>query len=388
MEKKLKPSDALWTTPATAPYAALRSFGIGESKGRKRKPYSSGGGGNTRTGDEIYSQHEIDKRRNQGSSAVDSSRYEFIPVEGQPGNFLRVARSSSSEEVAAPAAGMNINVDYGGYGSSAIDALLANMGWQEEIANRQLAISERYLEIANEQYGFWQTNYKPIEERLAGEAKVGLDPEYYAARARATVGTEYDQARQVQGRNLARLGVDATSPRYVGLERDVQIAKAAAMAGAGTSARDRVRDVNWNRRYQVAQLGRQSVGSGLSALGGASSAASASGAAYNTGATNLASGYTTQQQLGINAQQFAANYALQQAAQQIGQNQFNASLAQDQQQFMMNYELQQQQLQNQENSMWAQLFGGVVGTAGPLFLFGGLGGNKTTPGLNPWDFGY
>lgn len=322
----------------------------------------------TSRGDDIWSAGEIERMSQRNPSKVEG--YDFIPVEGHPGSYRQVrssGRSEAAESVeAGESGGMNINVDYGGYGSSAIDALLANMGWQKEIAERQLEISQRYLDIANEQYGFWQTNYKPIEERLAGEAKVGLDPEYYAARARATVGTEYDQARQVQGRNLARLGVDATSPRYVGLERDVQIAKAAAMAGAGTSARDRVRDVNWNRRYQVAQLGRQSVGSGLSALGGASGAATASSNAMQQGSTALASGYVQQQQLGLSAQQFEANYALQAAAQQIQQNQFNASLAQNQQQFMMNYGLQQQQLSAQEDSMWAQLFGGIIGTGGTI----------------------
>jgi hypothetical protein len=221
--------------------------------------------------------------------------------------------------------------------------------FQKAMADRQMKISERQQAMADEQYTYWKDTFQPIEKGIAASANVGLDPAYYADRAGADVGTAFDKAGEIAGRNQMRLGIDPSSPKYQAQQQQLALARAASEAGARTNARDRIRDVNYARKLDAASLGRNipatagtMLASGANTMG---QAANTSGQAYGQSLQTLSN---------------VANQQITAGGQALDAAQFNANLA-----------FQKQQAANQQNSAMWQGIGSMAGNALPFLMMAG-----------------
>jgi hypothetical protein len=110
--------------------------------------------------------------------------------------------------------------------------------------------------IASEQWDFYKEFYQPLEKRVIGEAQAGFDPAFFAARAGADVSQMFDRGRESLQRQYSRLGIDPSAGRFTEALKDMQIAQAAAEAGARTQARAGLIKENFQRRFDVLGLGR------------------------------------------------------------------------------------------------------------------------------------
>lgn len=111
-------------------------------------------------------------------------------------------------------------------------------------------------DITKDQYDFYRDYYRPVEQRVTTDALGGIDPNYAATRAGIDVQQASARGTDIMERNLSRLGVDASSQRFQETLADMQIAQAAAEAGARTKARGSAIRQNIQRRFDVAALGR------------------------------------------------------------------------------------------------------------------------------------
>lgn len=127
-----------------------------------------------------------------------------------------------------------LNQATGLLGTSA-EALQADIGKRDELRN------------------YYEGLYRPLAEDFVNAARKGIvgDEAGEMARAESQVGQEFAQAREQSTRNLARYGLNPSSGRYVGAQRQMDIAEAGARAGARTlaqrSEKRRVEDVGFSR---------------------------------------------------------------------------------------------------------------------------------------------
>jgi hypothetical protein len=231
-----------------------------------------------------------------------------------------------------------------GYASLAVSEEMAAA--QLELAAKQAEIAERQQAMSEEQYRIWKVNYLPLEREIVQAAGVGIDPGYYAGRAAADVNASFDKAGEVNTRNMARMGIDASSGRFAQMDAEMEIARAAAEAGASTQARNVVADTNYQRKMNAASIGRNipSTAASMSA-NAANTYGSAAGTQRGAAATSQ-QGYST----AIGATMGAANMGL------------------DAQQFNAQMNMNQQQIDAQNKAALYNGLGQIAGTAGGLAI--------------------
>jgi hypothetical protein len=171
------------------------------------------------------------------------------------------------------------------------DAADRSIDASENAAKQQAKIADEQLALSREQWDLYKTNifpleqeaqelgisaqelaqqrgeldlkayedyYLPLQEQFVGEAAAGIeaDPKRAAREARMNVDQAFDSAEGSMTRDLQRRGVRPDSGAY---DQDISLNRAAASGMAVNSAiegeRDRVEDVNFNRKATV--LGRQ-----------------------------------------------------------------------------------------------------------------------------------
>jgi hypothetical protein len=114
-------------------------------------------------------------------------------------------------------------------------------------------------EHAREDRAFYEKFFQPLEQELAEEAKNYDTPERRAremGRAQANVAQQFDAQRENAQRELEAYGIDPSSTRYGALDIGVRTAQAAAQAGAGEVASNRVEDVGRALRSEAINVGR------------------------------------------------------------------------------------------------------------------------------------
>lgn len=164
--------------------------------------------------------------------------------------------------------------------------------------------------------------YPGMVGKVAGAAE--FNPEDLAGQASVDTGLAYDKAFDVMNRNMARMGVNAASPRYAGLAQKWALARAAAEAGAKTRARRTGREEAFSRMVQAANLAsglpsmamsamERSKASGSGLMGVAQAydemAGGARADAFQEDITKLLGGALRQQEMQDFAAQGAANKA-------------------------------------------------------------------------------
>lgn len=110
--------------------------------------------------------------------------------------------------------------------------------------------------MAKDQFKWFIENIRPVQQQAIAQATSGALPALYADRGAADVTKAYDSALGSQQRHAARVGVDPSSPRYMQIVQNMNLARAAAEAGVRTAGRRDADAMNWNRRVQAAQFGQ------------------------------------------------------------------------------------------------------------------------------------
>ena len=159
------------------------------------------------------------------------------------------------------------------------------LAMQERLAGGMMDIAKTQEQRAQERYNLYKQTYLPREEAFVEETfrAPPIMPE--VARARATVRQTFDPQQQEAERQLQRLGIDPSSPKYAEALRTFDLARAAAEAGAANETRRNLFAQQWAKKRDVlGTFGRgipseaaAMAASGIPAMTGASGA-TASGA--------------------------------------------------------------------------------------------------------------
>lgn len=181
-----------------------------------------------------------------------------------------------------------------GFFSEAIGLSREQFAAQQIISQKLADVAERQQVIAEERWNRFKETYTPLEEAVVSESMRGLSGAYEADIAGAEVRDAYNRSEQMTRRRLSSYGIDPSSPRFASIMQNLDQAAAAAEAGARTSARRTVKDINYNRKVAGLSLGMcipnqaaQILGSTAGTLG-QSSAAQATGL---QGFNNIVSSY-------------------------------------------------------------------------------------------------
>lgn len=200
-----------------------------------------------------------------------------------------------------------------------------------QVANTDVQAQQSNNDFTKQQQDFYKNTYQPLESTYANQVQNYDTPaqeQQNAGAAEATVGTQFDGARNAAMQQLEGYGVDPTSTRYAALDIGTRAQQGAATAAAGTGAIQQTKlqglgleagAINIGRGYANNQgaLTGATTGAGSGAagatLGGltASSGANAS----TTGFTNAASGAMGQYTNAVNGFNLAQNQASQTANQ-------------------------------------------------------------------------
>lgn len=161
-----------------------------------------------------------------------------------------------------------------GVAGSLIGGLLGDDYGAEGMNDAAAELSRAQAGIARDEYGTYKNLYLPAEQQLVREARAaGSLPaqEAAAGRAHADITQAFDRARRGEEMRLRGFGIDVGSPAHSAAMSTVALSEAAADAGAQTSARQRERDVGYEKLFGIAQLGRRIPGQASGAAGEAAS---------------------------------------------------------------------------------------------------------------------
>ena len=169
---------------------------------------------------------------------------------------------------------------------------LANEQWtmyKDNIYPLELEAQQLGLDYQKLSFQQYKDYYKPLGDQFAQEAMEGVeaDPERAAREARLSVDQQFDTEEGMMQRNLERRGVRPGSGNYESGIADTSLSRAAAKGftvnRAVEAERDRVEDVNFNRK--AVALGRSPV------VGGGAPGLSSGAASYGLAAAgNTAQG--------------------------------------------------------------------------------------------------
>jgi hypothetical protein len=294
---------------------------------------------------------------------------------------------------------------YGGKGNSApppdprlIEAQIRSMGIQDDVIKRIMQQSEDMLPLQKEQLQFgldssrtaydqsqedrtWMLDRRgaltTMQDTLTQDARSFNTEDKaneLAGKAMADVNQGFANAEGQQSRALARMGVNPSSGKALAMGNQTAIAKATALAAAGTGARDRAR----TEGYALTDRATNAL-SGYPAMG---MQATGAGAGFGASGINL----SNQGLAGMNSGFGAAGTM----AGQMGQNATNMFGAQ------ASYKNQQDQIAASSNPMGALLGAGAQLGAAAIGKYSDrrlkqnieLVGRDERTGLSLYEFAY
>lgn len=168
---------------------------------------------------------------------------------------------------------------------------------QERIANDALARAAKQDTLADEQKAYYDTTFKPIEQKVASEAMdydSDANVNKRSGMAAANVNQQFSNARGQSARLAGRYGLGSTS--FSGPAGASERAQALGAAGASTGAAFDTMDKGIQLRAGAANFGRNMPNTALTAMSGANSSSGVAG-----GAVNSALNGTTAATAGINS---------------------------------------------------------------------------------------
>lgn len=153
---------------------------------------------------------------------------------------------------------------------------------QERIVEDALARGKKQDALADEQKAYYDTTFKPIEQKVASDA-MGYDSADNVNRrsgiASANINQQFSNARGQSARLAGRYGLGSTS--FSGPAGASERAQALGSAGAATGAAFDTMDKGIQLRAGAANFGRNMPNTALSAFSGANGSNSTAGNASN-----------------------------------------------------------------------------------------------------------
>jgi len=189
-----------------------------------------------------------------------------------------------------------------------------SLAQQGELAQAQIGLSADQVALMEDQWRLYKDTYAGTEKKWANAARAGIPTDYYVARAGQDVNQAFDGTRQKYAKELQRMGIDPSSPRFAAILADVDIAQAAALAGAKTRTRTAINDANYARLGEVGKTGRGIPSEASSMLSAASGALGQASNAYQAGYGDVNSALSALGNVALGREQAYNQTQLQQSA--------------------------------------------------------------------------
>jgi len=148
------------------------------------------------------------------------------------------------------------------------------------MADRQVGLGNAMMGMGAQQAGQWGNRANNMYGLAAGIASRA--PAWYADRAAVNSNEAFDESKGVQDRALSRMGINPNSGRFVGLQTQWGLARAAAEAGAKTRAQEEAAQRQFGQTEQLAGMANGQAGVGRQMMEGAGREYNAAGNDYNT----------------------------------------------------------------------------------------------------------
>ena len=134
-----------------------------------------------------------------------------------------------------------------------------NQALAKELVTKFLASQDKQSEFADKQNAYYESTFKPVEEKMAKEAMAYDSDENVNRRmgiAAANVNQQFSNAEQQTARSLARFGLNPNSSAFAATNAKLMRDKALAASGAETGAAFDTQDKAIALRAGVANFGR------------------------------------------------------------------------------------------------------------------------------------
>jgi hypothetical protein len=146
------------------------------------------------------------------------------------------------------------------------------MDQQGDAIASQNSIAQQELDMAKEQYDYYKTTYRPLEEEIVANAGLSdSEQQEMVTTAGLTTQSAFDSAEASRNRNLQRMGVNPNSGAYAENTRKSAISKAVAKANSQNTARTRAEEMDYNQKFAAVGLGKGLPSSAAGLMSGASS---------------------------------------------------------------------------------------------------------------------
>ena len=185
--------------------------------------------------------------------------------------------------------------------SDGADARSSALDLSKRVGAAQLQGMQFATETAKDYDAYNKGTFRPLEQKVVGEAQGYDTPErrlQAAAAAQGDVDQSFAATQAASERDLARDGIAPGSGKAMSLMQDAMVSQAAARAGAGTTAVRNVEQQGFSRSMDAASLGRnlpsnQAVQEHVGTLAGTAAATSGMQGinAQQSGVGNVNAGY-------------------------------------------------------------------------------------------------
>jgi hypothetical protein len=160
-----------------------------------------------------------------------------------------------------------------------------SMDQQGDAIASQNAIAQQELDMAKEQYNYYKTTYRPLEEEIVANAGLSdSEQQEMVTTAGLTTQSAFDNAEASRNRNLQRMGVNPNSGAYAENTRKSAISKAVAKANSQNTARTQAEEMDYNQKVAAVGLGKGLSSSAAGLMSSASSNYANQASAYGLNA--------------------------------------------------------------------------------------------------------
>jgi hypothetical protein len=191
-------------------------------------------------------------------------------------------------------------------GVTAVSAYSSNknanrsMDQQGDAIASQNAIAQQELDMAKEQYDYYKTTYRPLEEEIVANAGLSSsETNEMITKAGLTTQSAFDSAEASRNRNLQRMGVNPNSGAYAENTRKSAISKAVAKANSQNTARTQAEEMDYNQKVAAVGLGKGLSSSAAGLMSSASSNYANQASAYGLNAQMYGQQASGSAQLGM-----------------------------------------------------------------------------------------
>ena len=194
----------------------------------------------------------------------------------------------------------------GGVALGAISSNKANKNASKSIDQQgdalaaQNAIAQQQMDMAQEQYDYYKTTYRPLEEEIVANAGLSdAEQQEMVTKAGLTTQSAFDSAEASRNRNLQRMGINPNSGAYAENTRKSAISKAVAKANSQNTARAQAEEMDYNQKVAAVGLGKGLPTAAAGLMSSASSNYANQASAYGLNAEMYGKQASSAAQLGM-----------------------------------------------------------------------------------------